>query len=59
MDGKGRGREGHPREVGSIPGRTRGAEVETEGEALGEVFFRVVVEVGVVADLDLEEHSWA
>ena len=50
--GKGRGRGEHPRVVGSILGQTSEAEVETEGEALGEGFLRVVVEVGVVVDLD-------
>ena len=57
VDGKGQGREEHPHAVGSILGQTPGAEVETEGEALGEGFSRVVVEVGVVADLDQGERS--
>ena len=50
-DGEGQGREAHQRAVGSIPGRTSGPGVETGGEALGEVFLRVVAEVGVVVDL--------
>lgn len=50
--GKGRGRGEHSCAVGPILGQTSEAEVETEGEALGEAFLRVVVEVGVVVDLD-------
>ena len=42
-DGGDRGRGGHPRAVGPILGRIHGAEVGTEGEASGEVFFHVVV----------------
>lgn len=52
VDGEGQGWEEHSRVVGPILGQTPGAEVETEGEVLGEVFSRVVVEVGVVVDLD-------
>lgn len=33
-------------------GQVSGAEAETEGEASGEGFFRVVVEAGVEVDLD-------
>ena len=55
--GKGQGQGEHPHAVGSILEQTSEAEVETEGEALGEGFLRVVVEVDVVADLDLGAHS--
>lgn len=57
MDGKGREREEHPCAVGSNWGGTPGDEVETEGEASGEGFFRVVAEVLVVVDLDRGECS--
>lgn len=50
-DGEGLGREGHPRAVGSPPGLALGPGVETEGEASGEVFLRVAVEVGAVVDM--------
>ena len=38
--------------VGPILEQVHGAEVGTEGEASGEVFFHAVVEVGAAADLD-------
>jgi len=41
--------------VGPILGQIQGAEVETGGEVSGEVFFRVVVGVGVAVDLDSGE----
>lgn len=52
VDGEGQGREERSRAVGPILGQTSEDEVETEGEALGGVFIRVVEEVGVVVDLD-------
>lgn len=58
MDGEDQGPGEHPRAAGPILGQIHGAEVGTEGEALGEVFFRAVVEVGVAVDLDLGEHRY-
>lgn len=50
--GKGRGRGEHSCGVDPILEQTSVAEVETEGEASGEAFLHVVVEVGAVVDLD-------
>ena len=58
MVGKGLGRGEHPRAVGSILEPASEAEVETEGEGLGEGFLHVVVEVDAVVDLDSGVHSW-
>ena len=44
-------REEHLRAVGSLLGQVSGAEAETGGGALGEVFFRVAVGVGVAVGL--------
>ena len=52
MGGKDLEREERPCAAGPTLGQTPGVGVEIEGEALGGVFFRVVVEVGVVVDLD-------
>jgi hypothetical protein len=57
VDGEGQGRGEHPCAVGSTRGGTPGDEVETEGEASGEGFFRVVAEVLVAVDLDRGECS--